>query len=207
MAADAGSRVVCVTATRGEAGSPDPERFPPHIMAKIREQELDECLAILGVTEHLWLDYRDGTCADVPIEEAAGKLEDIIGSVRPDTILTFGPEGFTDHPDHKAVSRWLTEAHGRTNGVTKRRVHFATQSPGWIDRYGAVMAEASVFPPGFPPSTAGDALSIDAQLSAGINDRKVQALRAQASQIEGLVQTLGLPMFRSAFAYERYWAA
>ena len=69
------------------------------------------------------------------------------------------------------------------------------------------MAEVSVFPPGFPPSTPVDALSIDAQLSAAINDRKVQALRAQASQIEGLVQAIGLPMFRSAFAYERYRAA
>ena len=48
-----------------------------------------------------------------------------------------------------------------------------------------------------------DALSIDIELPL-LNDRKVQALRAQASQIEGLVQAIGLPMFRSAFAYERY---
>ena len=34
MAVDEGSRVVCVTATRGEAGSTDPERFPPHLIAK-----------------------------------------------------------------------------------------------------------------------------------------------------------------------------
>ena len=39
-AADAGLRVVCVTATRGELGVTDPVRWPPERMAEIREAEL-----------------------------------------------------------------------------------------------------------------------------------------------------------------------
>ena len=54
---DAGQRVVCVTASRGEAGGTDPD------LADIRTAELDTALALLGVTEHHWLDYPDGGCA------------------------------------------------------------------------------------------------------------------------------------------------
>ncbi len=43
-----GNRVVCVTATRGEAA--DPERWPPAELAQIREAEIAHALEILGVT-------------------------------------------------------------------------------------------------------------------------------------------------------------
>jgi LmbE family N-acetylglucosaminyl deacetylase len=204
MAVDSGSRVVCVTATRGEAGTPDPEHCPPEAMAAIREREMAESLAILGVREHHWLDYRDGECADVEVDEAAAKIVPIIEEVRPDTILTFGPEGFTDHPDHKAVNTWLLDAHHRSRGATARRIHFAAQTPDWVDEHGAVMLAAGVFPPGFPPRTPVRELSIDAFLPTEVNERKVRALRAQGSQIESLVQALGLPTFTTAFATERF---
>ena len=150
MATDAGSRVVCVTATRGEAGSSDPERFPPHVMAKIREQELDECLAILGVRN-----ISGSTIATASAPRRHRRSRDqargIIGEVRPDTILTFGPEGFTDHPDHKAVSRWLTEAHHRIGGDVETTSCISRPRPGMDRSVRHVMAEVSVFPPGFPP--------------------------------------------------------
>ena len=40
-----GSRVVCVTATRGELGTPDPETWPPQRLAAERTAELGRCLA------------------------------------------------------------------------------------------------------------------------------------------------------------------
>jgi LmbE family N-acetylglucosaminyl deacetylase len=46
-----GDRVVSVTATRGELGSWDEERWPSESMGEVREAELEESLAILGVTE------------------------------------------------------------------------------------------------------------------------------------------------------------
>ena len=60
MARDAGSRVVCVTATRGELGTPDPVMWPPERLAAERTGELARSLEILGVTEHHWLGYADG---------------------------------------------------------------------------------------------------------------------------------------------------
>ena len=67
-------------------------------------------LAILGVTEHHWLDYYDGTCDQVPREEGVARIRAFIDDVRPATVLTFGPEGMTGHADHKSVSAWTTEA-------------------------------------------------------------------------------------------------
>ena len=63
LARDNGQRVVCVTATRGERGTPDPVAWPPDRLAAERTQELAQCLSVLGVHEHHWLDYRDGECA------------------------------------------------------------------------------------------------------------------------------------------------
>ena len=55
------------------------------------------------MTDHRWLDYPDGGCAAVDAEEAVARIAAIIDEVRPDTVLTFGPDGGTGHPDHIAV--------------------------------------------------------------------------------------------------------
>ena len=98
---DAGQRVVCVTATRGEAGGTAAD------LARIRTTELEAALDVLGVEEHHWLDYADGGCASVDDDEAAARIRAVVDEVRPDTVVTFGPDGFTGHPDHRAVSRWV----------------------------------------------------------------------------------------------------
>jgi LmbE family N-acetylglucosaminyl deacetylase len=37
-----------------------------------------------------------------------------VQDVRPDVIVTFGPDGMTGHPDERVVSAWTTEAWRRT---------------------------------------------------------------------------------------------
>jgi LmbE family N-acetylglucosaminyl deacetylase len=49
MAMRAGSRVVCVTATRGELGSPDVRRWPLATLADVRTVEMTASLGVLGV--------------------------------------------------------------------------------------------------------------------------------------------------------------
>src|SRR6185369_6083877 len=83
-----GSRVVCVTATRGELGSPDEARWPPGApLADVRTKELEVALAVLGVTEHHWLDYPDGGCAAADQDEATGRVAELMAEVQPDTVL------------------------------------------------------------------------------------------------------------------------
>lgn len=78
MATAAGSRVVCVTATRGELGVTDPARWPPERLAEIREAEMAECLRILRVGEHQWLGYPDDVCDEADVDEAVGRPMSIL---------------------------------------------------------------------------------------------------------------------------------
>ena len=73
-AVDAGNRVVCVTATRGERGTSDARTWPPARLARVREAELEASLAAVGVREHHWLDYPDGACATVPAPTAIASV-------------------------------------------------------------------------------------------------------------------------------------
>jgi LmbE family N-acetylglucosaminyl deacetylase len=95
-----GSRVACVTATRGEGGSMDVERWPPERMAEVRTEELERSLAILGVTEHYWLDLPDIDMQTGLPEDGYERVRDLVEDIRPDTILTFGTDGMTGHEAH-----------------------------------------------------------------------------------------------------------
>ena len=95
-----GSRVVCVTATRGEGGSMDEEKWPPERMGEVRTGELERSLDILGVTEHFWLDLADIDMDTGLPEDGYERVRDLVEDVRPDTFLTFGPDGMTGHEAH-----------------------------------------------------------------------------------------------------------
>src|SRR5438105_4312929 len=129
-----GSRVVCVTATRGELGSWDEERWPTATMGSVREAELLRSLSILGVTDHRWLDYHDGGCAEVPFDEGVERVLAIVEEVQPRSVFTFGPDGMTGHADHKAVSAWTGAAFDLAAPQGARLYH-ATHIQAWVDEF------------------------------------------------------------------------
>src|SRR5213595_2033893 len=133
-----GRRVSCVTATRGEEGSFDEERWPTATMGAVREDELMRSLRILGVTDHQWLDYYDGTCDRVEGAEGTARVRAIIEDVRPDSVFTFGPDGMTGHADHKAVCAWTTEAF-RMAAPKGATLYYATMTPQWAEEFVPLM--------------------------------------------------------------------
>jgi LmbE family N-acetylglucosaminyl deacetylase len=190
MASDAGSRVVCATATRGELGTPDPDTWPPRRLAAERTAELARCLEILGVTEHHWLGYRDGECPRVDPSEAVARLCELIEEVRPDTVLTFGPDGITGHPDHQTISAWTTKAFDRAAPPRARLLYAALSEPR-IRRWKSLGDSLGVYLPGYPVITPADRLAIDLELDPDTAARKVRALAAQTTQTAGLIAALG----------------
>ncbi|MGK5682672.1 PIG-L deacetylase family protein [Actinoplanes sp. URMC 104] len=190
MAADHGSRVVCVTATRGEHGTADPQRWPPDRLAAERTGELARCLGILGVGEHHWLGYRDGGCARVPYGEAVGKLAALIGEVRPDTVLTFGPDGNTGHEDHRTVAAWAAAAFDRAAPPGARLLQSAV-GERWARRWAPLNEGLGVFCPGYPVVVPDRALTIDLVLDPATTGRKVRALAAQRTQTAALIGRMG----------------
>lgn len=185
-----GSRVVCVTATRGEGGSMDDERWPPETMGAVRTAELERGLEILGVQQHEWLDLPDIDMDTGLPDEGYARVRDLVAEVQPDTILTFGPDGMTDHAAHKDVSRWATNAL-REAGKPGSRVLYATVTPEWAEEFLPIWEPFNVFRPGTPPITPRDELAIDYTLPEDLHALKVQAINAHMSQIESILEAVG----------------
>jgi LmbE family N-acetylglucosaminyl deacetylase len=185
-----GSRVVCVTATRGEGGSMDEEAWPPERMGEVRTEELERSLAILGVTEHFWLDLPDIDMQTGLPEDGYERVRDLVEDVRPDTILTFGPDGMTGHEAHKSVSRWAVEALQEV-GRPGSRVLFAAVTPAWADEFLPVWKPFDTFLPGTPDVIAPEDLAVDFALPDDLRALKVQAINAHVSQVEAIVGAVG----------------
>jgi LmbE family N-acetylglucosaminyl deacetylase len=198
-----GQRVMCVTATRGEEGSWDEERWPTSEMGKVREAELEESLRILGVNEHIWLDYYDGTCASVPTKEGVSRVAKILEDVKADSVFTFGPDGMTDHSDHKAVCAWTTEAFERVAkaGAT---LYYATQTAEWAEEFVPRLQKFNTFRPGTPPITPIDELAVNFELGPDLLELKLKAIEAHTSQVEGMLKAFGEDFFRSGMKAEFY---
>ena len=199
-----GQRVVCVTATKGEAGSQDEERWPSARLADIREAELAKALDILGVTEHRWLDYPDGGCHEVDDTEASGRVHSILEEVRPDTVLTFGPDGQTGHPDHIAVCRWTTEA-VRASGIGA--LYYATVTPEWWAGPGTFLEQFDVWFAGKPSITPEEDLAINFPPNGELMELKYRAIEAQESQSAGLLAGVGKDFFMQFAGQETYRSA
>jgi LmbE family N-acetylglucosaminyl deacetylase len=197
---DLGHRVVCVTATRGEAADPSATADERAALAAVRTGELDAALATLGVGEHHWLDYPDGGCADLDPAGPVDRLATLLDEVRPDTVVTFGPDGFTGHPDHRTVSAWTDLALARA-GLTPQVLHpVALEQP--VDP--ELDEELGVFELGPPRVCTDDELALQLGLAGAGLDRKVEALLRQASQTGGLVTAVGRERFSAWVATESF---
>ncbi len=205
LATSAGQRTACVTATLGELGTQDPQHWPPDRLAEVRAAELLACLEVLGVTEHRLLGFVDGTLAGLDPELGVAAVARVIEQVQPDTVVTFGPDGFTGHHDHRAVSRWTTAAFAAAAPAGARLLHVArtpqwwTTGPGsWVD---------VLMDPDDPTLTAGVAshdVALDLRLDEATLDTKTAALLAHRSQIGGMLAVLGAQGLRHWAAEEQY---
>ena len=204
-AVDEGRRVVCVTATRGELGFPDDDPRSDEERAAVRTAEMAACLGILGVEEHHWLDLPDGAGEEVPDEVPVARIAELIDEVRPDTTLTFGPDGQTFHVDHIAISRWTTQAVAAARHPT--RLLYAAMTEEWVQLFadhGVDLSQVMMVPGAVPPTVPHEELAVWFRAEGDLLDRKVRALRAQASQVEPLVQQFGVEAFAVQAADEFY---
>lgn len=202
----AGHRVVCITATRGELGSPDEARWPSGApLAAVRTAEMAAALEVLGVTEHHWLDYPDGGCADADQEQAVRRVTAVMADVAPDTVLTFGPDGMTGHPDHKAASRWATEAFARA-AKPGAVLAYATNTPEWLADFREPLDRFNVFMGAEPPCTPREELIVAESLDGELLETKLRAIQAMTSQVEPLIAGLGEDFFRRGLVEESFRA-
>jgi LmbE family N-acetylglucosaminyl deacetylase len=198
-----GSRVLCVTATRGEGGSMDEEKWPPESMGEVRTRELERSLQILGVTEHVWLDMRDVDMDTGLPDDGYDRIREIVADVQPDTILTFGPDGMTGHAAHKDVSAWATKALHEV-GKPGSKVLYATVTPEFASEILPVWEPFNVFRPGTPPITPREELAVYYEMSGDILALKVNAINAHVSQVEAIVEAVGQELWWRQMSVEAF---
>lgn len=203
-AAQDGRRVVDVTATRGEGGSMDEERWPSDSMGEVRTRELLRSLDVLGVDEHRFLDGPVDVDMDSPLDESGNEqVRAVMAEVQPDTVLTFGPDGMTGHVGHKDVSQWATSAFQET-AKPGARLLYATYSVDWCEEWLTKLEPFDIFRPGTPPCVQTDELEIEFKLPGDLLDLKLAAIKEHASQIEALLNVFGDEGFRRVMAVEYF---
>jgi N-acetyl-1-D-myo-inositol-2-amino-2-deoxy-alpha-D-glucopyranoside deacetylase len=106
-----------ICATRGEEGEiADPALATPQTLARVRQAELENAADILGISSIEPLGYRDsgmeGTASasnprafvNAPAGRIVPRLVRLIRRLKPNVVLSFGPDGRYGHPDHIAIS-------------------------------------------------------------------------------------------------------
>ena len=213
----AGGHVTVVTATRGEKGTDDPDRYDSDAFGAHRELELRNSLGVLGVSDVRFLDLRDGECDLADPATHVEAIAAVLDEIRPDAVVTFGPDGMTNHSDHIAVSRWTTEAWARrwagepagpvTGPPSAGDLLYATVTHRFVgenrelhDRLG-IFAD---FADGRPRSVGRDRVALGCQLTEAELDTKRLALSAHHSQTAGLAEAMGERTYRTWYREETF---
>lgn len=197
-----GQQVVCLTATKGEAGVQDAKRWPPEQLGEIRAHELQAAYQILGITKHHWLDYKDGSCHLVDDNEGAARIREFIDKYQPQTILTFGPDGLTGHNDHQAVSRWASLA---TRGTDITIYHLTEEEERYEKYMKHLDAEHNIyFNIDKPPVCSLDSCDVAFKLNREQCQKKCAALKAMPSQTEAMFKTMPDGFMEAALSCECY---
>src|SRR5437588_7366480 len=108
--ARAGSEIVTVCLTRGEAGSnkSTPADMTRERLAKIREEEQRAACGVLGIAEVVFLGYEDGVLT--PLIDLRRDLTRLVRRHRPDAVVTGDPTvryygtRYLNHPDHRVAA-------------------------------------------------------------------------------------------------------
>jgi LmbE family N-acetylglucosaminyl deacetylase len=202
-----GQRVVDVTATRGEGGSMDEERWPPESMGDVRTNELLRSLDVLGVKEHHFLDGPVDIDMDTGLDQAgATQVLRIMEEVDPDTVFTFGPEGMTGHVAHQDVSRWAGQAFDEVAKPGARLFHAVfprSLAEEWLEK----LEPFGIFRPGTPNVVADEDVDLNHDVEGPFLDQKTASIKEHASQIEALFEVFGDEGFRRFMSKEAFVVA
>jgi LmbE family N-acetylglucosaminyl deacetylase len=218
--ADAGARVVLVTATRGELGEiPEGMLAPGESLADRRRVELDEACRLLGVARQDYLTYHDSGMAGEPSnerpgsfaaadqDEAAAQLAAILSEEASDVLVVYDEHGGYGHPDHVQVHRvGMLAAELAGTPV----VYMATMNRDFYRSLADQAGSLGWDPPDGPPEGMDEMGEPASRLTTEIDvsrwiETKRGAMRAHASQIGEDSFFLAMPDDVFATVWGREW--
>ena len=143
-----GVETYVLTATRGERGRflEGVERPAPEVVGATREAELHAAANELGVRETTLLEFPDGGLDAVDPVRVQRVIVDHLHRIRPQVVVTFGPEGAYGHPDHIAISQLTTAAVVRATqeGYAVSKLYYIAWSVATWAAYQAALKKLTV---------------------------------------------------------------
>ena len=170
-----GIAVDLICATRGEKGT----RLGVSLevdTATARERGLRAAADITGIRNIYLLGYMDGDLEKIDTSEIANRIVNIMREVQPEVVITFGPDGISGHPDHKAISEATTIAFEMLAeaGNGPRKLYYVTIPESVLTDVGSEDVNGVITRPDDEITTIIDV--------SGHLDTKIRALKAHSSQ-------------------------
>jgi LmbE family N-acetylglucosaminyl deacetylase len=125
-----GVETYLLTATRGEHGRFGDGGVRPAdaVVGQTREGELRAAAKELGVREVTVLGYPDGALDSVDAVVVQKAIAEHLQRIKPQVVITFGPEGAYGHPDHVAISQLTTAAVVGAGGAPVSKLYYIAWS-------------------------------------------------------------------------------
>ncbi len=134
-------KVYLLIAADGRYGVTEHANIPAgDSLVKIREAETICSCSKLGIEPPAFLRFHDGFGLfdnlgeyfeqTTPLKKV---LKEKIEEINPDLIITFGPDGDTGHPDHRAIGDFVTEIVLKEGWYEKYPIYFMAWSKAEID--------------------------------------------------------------------------
>ena len=197
-AAAGGWEVKVIFATSGDAGEDvSGRKLKGAALGQEREREGTSALVALGVKRPpIYLDFGDGTLAKMQPQLTDRLMKELAG-LKPDVILTFGPDGFTGHADHIAVGKATDEAAKKvSSSAAVYHAVLGRQLKGWAKAAGAAVPQGTKLPENL--------MTVDVQQ---FQERRLAKLDCHKTQWTPEIQAK-LRDFRRGYPFEEFvWAA
>ncbi len=111
LAADRGVETHVICLTDGQAASNRGSASSAEELGRMRRAEFAASCDVLGVHHHESWGYQDGQLEFADFSAVAGRLVAKMRELKPEVVLTFGPDGAVNtHPDHTMVSAFTSAA-------------------------------------------------------------------------------------------------
>ena len=123
MLAARGARITVVCATNGDVGEISDASLATHqTLARVRQEEMRQAMAVMGITDLRFLGYRDSGMQGTEDNDhpdslyraepgkVVAQVVDIMRESRPEIVITHDPSGGYGHPDHTTFHRHVTQA-------------------------------------------------------------------------------------------------
>lgn len=111
-----GVKVFLAIATKGEKGVREHAGIPAgDPLANVRHQEAACACKQLGTEPPIFFDLNDGELAAITsppaknVQAVADSVQQLIEKIKPQVVVTWGPEGGYGHTDHRMVSNAVTQ--------------------------------------------------------------------------------------------------